>query len=251
MFPSLVHLLDYFLHKDRLYLVYEKLDCNLHHILLKNSGKGLPLSIIKRCSWDIVRALSFLATNRVVHGDLKMSNIMWNSNRGTFQLVDFGLSFMEGQQVRWSFCSRFKSGNLAFTCSYYWLQTSVEVAFFRQFHMPLDLVRDSKKVNIWWCDDHVVYETSRNSLKVHSFHVLSITKFKFFFAKSWKPQNCNQLTMFLTMQLLKPMGSEMAYKIIHFNRHLRSIVTWWPHDYGTTLPLQCLSPSSGVNILNT
>lgn len=94
----IVRLLDYFLYKDQLHLVYEKLDCNLHHILLKNSGKGLPLSIIKRCSWDIVRALSFLATNRIVHGDLKMSNIMWNSNRGMFQLVDFGLSFMEEQQ---------------------------------------------------------------------------------------------------------------------------------------------------------
>ncbi|XP_078380884.1 serine/threonine-protein kinase Kist-like isoform X1 [Oculina patagonica] len=94
----IVQLLDYFLYRDQLHLVYERLDCNLHHILLKNSGKGLPLSIIKRCSWDVVRALCFLATNRVVHGDLKMSNIMWNPNRGMFQLVDFGLSFLEGQQ---------------------------------------------------------------------------------------------------------------------------------------------------------
>ena len=94
-----MHLLDYFLSKDQLHLVYEKLDCNLHHILLKNSGKGLPLSIIKQCSWDIVKALGFLATHRVVHGDVKMSNIMWNSNRGMFQLVDFALSFMEERQV--------------------------------------------------------------------------------------------------------------------------------------------------------
>ena len=108
-----MHLQDYFLCKDQLHLVYGKLDCNLHHILLKNSGKGLPLSIIKRCSWDIVRALSFLATNRVVHGDLKMSNIMWNSNRGMFQLVDFGLSFLEEKQVS---CS---SRKFTFTCGCY------------------------------------------------------------------------------------------------------------------------------------
>ena len=98
-----MHLLDYFLFRGNLHLVFEKLDCNLHHILLKNSGKGLPLSIIKRCSWDVVRALSFLATNGVVHGDLKMSNIMWNPNKGVFQLVDFGLSFIEGQQVSFIF----------------------------------------------------------------------------------------------------------------------------------------------------
>lgn len=34
----------------------------------------------------------------VVHGDIKMSNIMWNANRGMFQLVDFALSFVQGSQ---------------------------------------------------------------------------------------------------------------------------------------------------------
>lgn len=91
-----VNLLDYFLYRGNFYLVFEQLDCHLHHILLKYSGKGLPISIVRRCSKDVVKALSFLAIKRVVHGDLKMSNIMWNPNRGIFQLVDFGLSFLEG-----------------------------------------------------------------------------------------------------------------------------------------------------------
>lgn len=91
-----MHLLDYFLYRGNFYLVFEQLDCHLHHILLKYSGKGLPISIVRRCSKDVVKALSFLAIKRIVHGDLKMSNIMWNPNRGIFQLVDFGLSFLEG-----------------------------------------------------------------------------------------------------------------------------------------------------------
>lgn len=134
-----MHLQDYFLCKDQLHLVYEKLDCNLHHILLKNSGKGLPLSIIKRCSWDIVRALSFLATNRVVHGDLKMSNIMWNSNRGMFQLVDFGLSFLEEKQVS---CS---SRKFTFTCGCYSMQMSVKVAFLQAVSRAFGLGEGLKK----------------------------------------------------------------------------------------------------------
>lgn len=95
----IVHLLDYFLYRGSFHLVFEQLDCHLHHILLKHSGKGLPLSIVRRCSRDVVEALSFLAISRVVHGDLKMSNVMWNPNRGIFQLVDFGLSFTEGHQL--------------------------------------------------------------------------------------------------------------------------------------------------------
>lgn len=93
-----VHLLDYFSHRGLMHLAYERLSCNLHHILLKNSGEGLPLYIIKECSQHILRALSFLAASEVIHGDVKLSNIMWNANRGMFQLVDFALSFLQGNQ---------------------------------------------------------------------------------------------------------------------------------------------------------
>lgn len=94
----IAQLMDYFSYKGLLHLAYARLSCNLHHVLLKNSNKGLPLYIIKECARHILEALRFLATNMVVHGDIKMSNIMWNANRGIFQLVDFGLSFVKGNQ---------------------------------------------------------------------------------------------------------------------------------------------------------
>ena len=93
-------LIDYFSYKGVMHLVFDRLDCNLHHILLKNSNKGLPLYIVKECARHILEALRFLAANMVVHGDVKMSNIMWNANRGLFQLVDFALSFVKENQVR-------------------------------------------------------------------------------------------------------------------------------------------------------
>ena len=93
-------LIDYFSFKGVMHLVFGRLDCNLHHILLKNSNKGLPLYIVKQCARHILEALRFLAANMVVHGDVKMSNIMWNANRGLFQLVDFALSFEKENQVR-------------------------------------------------------------------------------------------------------------------------------------------------------
>ena len=93
-------LIDYFSFKGVMHLVFDRLDCNLHHILLKNSNKGLPLYVVKECATHILEALRFLAANMVVHGDVKMSNIMWNANRGVFQLVDFALSFAKENQVR-------------------------------------------------------------------------------------------------------------------------------------------------------
>lgn len=100
-----VQLLDYFSYKGQMLLAYEKLTCNLHHILVKNSGKGLPLFIITKCSRHILSGLNFLTTHKVVHGDVKMSNIMWNANSGRFQLVDFGLSFLLENQPYQSFQS--------------------------------------------------------------------------------------------------------------------------------------------------
>lgn len=91
-------LIDYFSFKGVMHLVFDRLDCNLHHILLKNSNKGLPLYIVKQCARHILEALRFLAANMVVHGDVKMSNIMWNANRALFQLVDFALSFEKENQ---------------------------------------------------------------------------------------------------------------------------------------------------------
>ena len=99
-FSFLVQLLDYFSYKGQKFLAFERLSCTLHHILLKNSNKGLPLFIIKECACHILSGLDFLTTHKVVHGDIKMSNIMWNADEGAFQLVDFGFSFHEGNQVR-------------------------------------------------------------------------------------------------------------------------------------------------------
>lgn len=94
----IVQLLDYFSYKGQKFLAFERLSCTLHHILLKNSNKGLPLFIIKECACHVLSGLDFLTTHKVVHGDIKMSNIMWNADEGAFQLVDFGFSFHEGNQ---------------------------------------------------------------------------------------------------------------------------------------------------------
>lgn len=67
-----------------MFLVYEKFICNFYYILVKNFGKGFFLFIIIKCLRYILSGLNFLIIYKVVYGDVKMLNIMWNVNSGRF-----------------------------------------------------------------------------------------------------------------------------------------------------------------------
>lgn len=64
--------------------------------------------LIQHCARDILEALTFLHGEGYVHADLKPRNILWSADDECFKLIDFGLTFKEGNQVcgtslrRWS-----------------------------------------------------------------------------------------------------------------------------------------------------
>lgn len=55
--------------------------------------------LIQHCARDILEALAFLHREGYVHADLKPRNILWSAEDECFKLIDFGLSFKEGNQV--------------------------------------------------------------------------------------------------------------------------------------------------------
>lgn len=55
--------------------------------------------LIQHCARDILEALAFLHREGYVHADLKPRNILWSADDECFKLIDFGLSFKEGNQV--------------------------------------------------------------------------------------------------------------------------------------------------------
>lgn len=59
--------------------------------------------MIQHCARDVLEALAFLHHEGYVHADLKPRNILWSAENECFKLIDFGLSFKEGNQVRHTF----------------------------------------------------------------------------------------------------------------------------------------------------
>ena len=76
--------------------MYELLDYSLHQILRKTGGCGLPVYVVHKCAMDLFNALAYLQQNGIIHGDIKLGNVMWSGDEGCFKLVDFGLSFTDG-----------------------------------------------------------------------------------------------------------------------------------------------------------
>lgn len=80
-------------------LLLELLDISVSELLLHSSNHGCSMWMIQHCARDVLEALAFLHHKGYVHADLKPRNILWSAEEECFKLIDFGLSFKEGNQV--------------------------------------------------------------------------------------------------------------------------------------------------------
>lgn len=81
-------------------LLLELLDVNVSDLLVRASNQGHSMWLIQHCARDVLEALSFLHREGYVHADLKPRNVLWSADDECFKLIDFGLSYKEGHQVR-------------------------------------------------------------------------------------------------------------------------------------------------------
>lgn len=86
-------------------LLLELLDVSVSELLLgagsshhHRAQHGLSMWLVQLCARDMLEALSFLHREGYVHADLKPRNILWSADDQCFKLIDFGLSFKEGNQ---------------------------------------------------------------------------------------------------------------------------------------------------------
>lgn len=86
-------------------LLLELLDVSVSELLLRagpshrhRTQQGLSMWLVQLCARDVLEALSFLHREGYVHADLKPRNILWSADDQCFKLIDFGLSFKEGNQ---------------------------------------------------------------------------------------------------------------------------------------------------------
>ncbi|XP_067369311.1 serine/threonine-protein kinase Kist isoform X1 [Channa argus] len=88
-------------------LLLELLDVSVSELLVRGSSgtqggrpqQGHSMWLVQHCARDILEALAFLHREGYVHADLKPRNILWSADDECFKLIDFGLSFKEGNQV--------------------------------------------------------------------------------------------------------------------------------------------------------
>nr|XP_034839611.1 serine/threonine-protein kinase fused [Maniola hyperantus] len=87
--PNVIRMIDSFDTESELVVVTEYAEKELHSILAKEGC--LNEDNVKKITWDLVSALYYLHSHRVLHRDLKPQNVLLDST-GRAKLCDFGLA---------------------------------------------------------------------------------------------------------------------------------------------------------------
>jgi serine/threonine protein kinase len=84
---NIVEIYEWFIHDNVMYIIMEKLDCDLW---IKLTNEQLTKSQIKSILYDILKALNFCHSQGIIHNDIKLENIVLNNTTGKAKLCDFG-----------------------------------------------------------------------------------------------------------------------------------------------------------------
>ncbi|XP_068611987.1 serine/threonine-protein kinase Kist [Brachionichthys hirsutus] len=79
-------------------LLLELLDASVSDLLVRGDNQGHSMWLVQHCARDVLEALAFIHREGYVHADLKPRNVLWSADDECFKLIDFGLSFREGNQ---------------------------------------------------------------------------------------------------------------------------------------------------------
>ena len=105
---NILRLLDTFIHRKHLCLVFELLSSNLYELIKQNSFRGLSTSLVRVFTTQLLDALTVLKEARLIHCDLKPENILLRTLQApSIKLVDFGSACHEQQTVYTYIQSRF------------------------------------------------------------------------------------------------------------------------------------------------
>ena len=96
--PNVVRLKDVVHDETKLYLIFEYLDQDLKKYM-NTVGSGLPPHTVKSFMYQMLSALVYCHTHRVLHRDLKPQNILID-RQGSLRLADFGLARAFGLPIK-------------------------------------------------------------------------------------------------------------------------------------------------------
>lgn len=103
-----VQMLDYFIFRKHICIVFELLSINLYDLLKSNNFRGFSLALVRRFIVQILSCLSFLRQKKIIHCDLKPENILLKEqNKSGIKVIDFGSSCFDNEKVYSYIQSRF------------------------------------------------------------------------------------------------------------------------------------------------
>ena len=122
----IVRMLDHFVHRSHLCIVFEVLNVNLYELLRQNNFRGLNVKLVRKFAEQLLQSLRVLRSANVIHCDLKPENILVKSlDTGEIKLIDFGSACFENRTVYQYIQSRF--------------YRSPEVVLGSPYGMPIDM----------------------------------------------------------------------------------------------------------------
>ncbi|OQS07476.1 dual specificity tyrosine-phosphorylation-regulated kinase 4 [Thraustotheca clavata] len=93
---NIIRLNESFNFRNHLCMNFELLSINLYEHLRLEQFRGLPVTLIKKMAVEILTALVFLKSQKIVHCDLKPENILLKKAKShQIALIDFGSSCFE------------------------------------------------------------------------------------------------------------------------------------------------------------
>eukprot|EP00028_Trichosphaerium_sp_Am-I-7-wt_P002740 CAMPEP_0168530758 /NCGR_PEP_ID=MMETSP0405-20121227/14910_1 /TAXON_ID=498012 /ORGANISM="Trichosphaerium sp, Strain Am-I-7 wt" /LENGTH=922 /DNA_ID=CAMNT_0008555165 /DNA_START=25 /DNA_END=2793 /DNA_ORIENTATION=- len=121
----IVRLLDCFIYRNHLCMVFELLGVSLYDLLVSNNHKGFSLKLIRHFTRQLLKSLVALREVHVIHCDLKPENILLVSNGTRLKVIDFG-----------SACYSFRAPYSYIQSRFY---RSPEVILGSGYYVPIDI----------------------------------------------------------------------------------------------------------------
>lgn len=105
---SFIRLLDTFMHREHLCLVFEILASNLYELIKQNQFHGLSMYLVKSLTRQLLDACSQLKNFQIIHCDLKPENILLcQPDNPDIKVIDFGSACFRRQTIYSYIQSRF------------------------------------------------------------------------------------------------------------------------------------------------
>ncbi|CAN3372118.1 hypothetical protein DIURU_000422 [Diutina rugosa] len=103
-----IRILDTFMHKEHLCLVFEQLASNLYELIKQNQFQGLNMKLVKLLTRQLLEAMAQLKGFQIIHCDLKPENILLcKPDKPDIKVIDFGSACYTRQTIYTYIQSRF------------------------------------------------------------------------------------------------------------------------------------------------